>query len=213
MSPGATYALITFISGGLLLLGWLYATTDNPRSGVILKKSVFWFALPIIFWPAGLINFPLSLWFFVACEEGLKTFASTREDGPADKFWLVALFGIWELTLSKPIWGWTIEGTGGGPDRLALMGLLYATALPVLMHAVTAAIYAITSEKRLWAAFVGSWIIHMSFNEAAAYSYGSPMAVIAETIVLVVILALLLKRVRTMDGQDDRSAVLDSEAA
>jgi len=37
-------------------------------------------------------------------EEGLKAFASTREQNRQDKFWLVALFGVWELALDKPFW-------------------------------------------------------------------------------------------------------------
>lgn len=194
MGPGATYAITTFAVGFVLLLGWLYATTDNPRSWGILKKSLLLFVVPILFVPAWLFQFPFGMWAMVAFEEGLKGFASTREERRADKFWLVALFGIWELTIDKPFWGLVLEQPGENWDRLAIGGLLYATALPVLMHLVTAAIYAFTFERRLWAALLSSWVIHTAFNESATYFYGSPIAVVAETAVLGAMLIVLLAR-------------------
>lgn len=196
MGPGATYAVVTFTLGVMFLLGWLYVTTGNPRSGAMLKKSLWMFGLPILLWPAGLIQFPLVMLVWVACEEGLKAFASTREERGVDKFWLVMLFGILELTLSKPLWGSELAQSGESWDRLALSGYLYATALPVLMHAVTAAIYAFTFEGRLWAAFVTSFVLHAIFNEAAVFFFLSPTAVIIETAVLSLISLTLLKRRR-----------------
>lgn len=173
----------------------------------MLKKSLVWFALPIIFWPPDLFNLPLSLWVLAACEEGLKAFASTREDRPIDKFWLVALCGVWELTLSKPLWGWALADSGEVSDRLALSGMLYATALPVLMHTVTAAIYAFTSERWLWAAFAASWLIHAAFNESAHYFGLSPALAIAQTAILALLLAAALHRrlpPRHQRAPDDR---------
>lgn len=149
MGPGGTYALVTFCSGLLLLAGWFYATADNPRAGEIFRKSVLLFGLPILFLPPGLFQFPLGMWALVACEECLKALASTREESGRDKFWLVALFGIWELTVAKPFWGVILEQSGESWDRLALAGFLYATVLPVLMHSVTAAIYAFTFRGKL----------------------------------------------------------------
>src|SRR5581483_3737711 len=93
MSPGATYSIITFSLGLILLLCWLYATADNPRSWVILAKSALLFALPIMFFPGGALA-RLGMWASVACEEGLKAFASTREQNRADRFWLVT---VWNL--------------------------------------------------------------------------------------------------------------------
>jgi hypothetical protein len=194
MGTGATYAVVTFLAGVLLLLGWLYATAGNPRSGAMLGKSILLFAVPIMLAPAELFQFPLGMWAWVACEEGLKTFASTRERNRNDKFWLVALFGIWELTVDKPFWGLVVAQSGENWDRLAMSGYLYTTALPVLMHTVTAAIYAFTFERRLWAAFLASWVIHTVFNEAATYFFLSPIAVIVETVLLGAILALLVRR-------------------
>jgi hypothetical protein len=194
MGPGATYAIVTFSTGILCLLGWLYATAGNPRSGAILKKSLLLFALPIVLAPTQLFQFSFGMWVLVACEEGLKAFASTREERRNDKFWLIALFGIWELTIDKPFWGLVLAQPGESWDRLALSGILYATALPVLMHLVTAAIYAFTFERRLWAAFVLSWAVHTAFNEAATYFFLSPIAVVIETAVLAAILMFILRR-------------------
>lgn len=177
------------------MLGWIYATVENPRSNAILGKSFLLFGVPILLSPyPELFQFPLGMWAWVACEEGLKAFASTREQKRTDKFWLVALFGIWELTVDKPFWGLAVAQSGEAWDRLAISGLVYATALPVLMHTVTAAIYAFAFERRLWAAFLASWVVHTTFNEVVTYFYLSPIAVIIETLVLGLILMLVLQR-------------------
>src|SRR5687767_3744559 len=105
MGAGATYAVMTFLAGLICLLGWLYLTAGNPRSTAILKKSLWLIVLPMLLTPAPLFTFPFGMWALVAFEEGVKAFASTREEKPANKFWLVSLFGVWELTLDKPFWG------------------------------------------------------------------------------------------------------------
>lgn len=205
MGPGATYAIITFLAGVMLLLGWRCATIENPRSGAMLKKSLLLFLLPIMLSPAQFLQFPLSMWVLVAGEEGLKAFASSRESRPIDKFWLVTLFGLWELTVDKPLWGLILAQTIESWDRLAVGGLIYSTILPVLMHAVTAAIYAFTFQGRLWAAFLASCVIHIMFNESADYFGLSPIAAIAKTAILAVILATILRgniksrRMETLD--------------
>lgn len=196
MGLAATYAIVTFTVGVLCLLGWLYATTENPRSWAMLKKSTLLFALPIMFAPAQLFQFPLGMWALIAFEEGLKAFASTREDNRENKFWLVALFGIWELTVDKPFWGLVLAQSGENWDRLSLIGLAYATALPVLMHAVTAAIYAFTFERKIWAAFIASWIVHTAFNESVDYFGLSPLVAITQTVILALMLAALFARRR-----------------
>jgi hypothetical protein len=196
MGTGGTFAIVTFTAGVLCLLGWLYATTDNPRSWAMLKKSLLLFALPIMFAPTKLFQFPLGMWALVAFEEGLKAFASTREDNRDNKFWLVALFGIWELTVDKPFWGLVLAQSGESWDRLSLVGLAYATALPVLMHAVTAAIYAFAFERKIWAAFIASWMVHTAFNESVDYFGLSQLAAIIQTAILTIILASLFARRR-----------------
>lgn len=197
---------MTFLAGALLLLGWLYATAGNPRCGAILKSSLWLFALPIIFTPGGWLEIHVGMWALVAFEEGLKTFASTREQNRVDRFWLVSLFGIWELMLDKPFWGLTLAQPMANWGRVEVSGLVYATALPVLMHAVTASIYAFAFEKRLWLAFVVSWLVHFAFNEAVGYFDLSVPAAIIETVVLVVILVgiLHMRAERPVAGQGIR---------
>ena len=190
---GSTYAIITFLVGVILLLGWLYATAGNPRSVLMLRKSFLFFAVPIMLAPDRW--FPLGMWFFVACEEALKAFASTREQDRVNKFWFVCLFGIWELTIDKPVWGFVVSHSHRPWDSLAMAGLVYTAALPVLTHVLTAAIYAFTFERRLWAAFVASWIIHFGFNLAVRY-YPSAMGTVIETTTLVILLTVILGRYR-----------------
>jgi len=194
MGPGATFSTVTFLSGVLLLLGWIYATTANPRSGAMLRTSLVTFVVPMLFAPVGLLlKLPLGAFLLVAWEEGLKAFASTRERDRFNKFWLVALFGVCELTVDKPWYGFIGVWAGEDWDRLSLAGLVYATALPVLMHTVTAAIYAFAFERRLWAAVAASWTVHAAFNELVDY-FQSPIAVIIETLVLAVLLVAILQR-------------------
>jgi hypothetical protein len=71
MGPGATFAIVAVAPCALCLLGWLYATTENPRPGTTLKKSLLLFALPVLFAPAALFQFPFGMWALIAFEEGL----------------------------------------------------------------------------------------------------------------------------------------------
>lgn len=168
----------------------------------MLRKSLLVFVLPIMFVPAGWLSFPLGMWVLVAFEEGLKAFASTRERKRLDKFWLVSLFGIWELAVDKPFWALAVGHSGGSWDRLAMAGFLYATALPVLMHTVTAAIYAFMFQGRLWAAMIASWVVHTTFNEAVTYFDLSPTTAMIETIVLGLLLIGILSSQRRLIAAD-----------
>ena len=192
MSPAAAYALATFSLGVLLLLGWAYATLDNPRSGALFRTSLWLFALPILVAPISWMQFPLSLWVLVAFEEGLKAFGAQREDRANDRFWLISLFGLWELTLDKPFYGWLMGDEIASWTRLQVSALLFATALPVLMHVVTAAIYAFRWQGRIWAAFLMCWAIHTAFNEAVTYFYPSVPATAVVTVLLLAILIAAL---------------------
>jgi len=194
MSPGSTYAVVTFLIGILCLLGWLYTTADNPRSTAILKKSLWLIVVPMLLTPAPLFTFPLGLWVLVAFEEGVKAFASTREREQRDKFWLVALFGVWELTLDKPFWGLVIAQSTESWDRASLFGLALATAIPVLMHTVTAAVYAFRFEGRLWAAFMTSWLIHTTYNESVDYFGVTLAAQLTQVVTLSILLSVLLPK-------------------
>lgn len=194
MGPGATYATVTFLTGAILLLGWCYATADNARSITMLRKSLLLFALPLLLASGVLFSIQISMWLLVAGEEGLKAFASTKEQNRKDKFWLVALFGMWELTVNKPFWGLDIAQSGESWDHLSMALFLYATALPVLMHTVTAAIYAFTFQRNIGAALAASWGVHFAFNEIAQRFFLSPVALILETVLLGVALIVLFRR-------------------
>ncbi|MEO1967743.1 MAG: hypothetical protein ABGW87_03385 [Sphingomonadaceae bacterium] len=194
MGTGATYAIVTFLVGVIFLLGWAYATASNPRGGAMLRRSFLVFALPILFVPIQWIT--PSMWVLVAYEEGLKWFGSTFEQNDFNKFWLVSLFGIWELTLYKPFIA--LYYSDQNLDRLAIAGLVYVTALPVLMHAVTAAIYAFEFVRKRWLAFLASWAIHFTFNETVTHIRETPIAAAIETVVLAIILAGIVIRQRQL---------------
>lgn len=197
MGVAGSYSLMTFTSGVLLLLGWLYANIDNPRCAAILKRSALLFLLPMLFWPGSFVrHLHLGIWIAAACEEALKAYASTREQNHKNKFWLVVLFGIWELTVDKPFWGLVLAKSGGSLDRIELVGFVCATALPVLMHAVTAGIYAFVSDQRIWVAFVASWVIHSTFNWTVGhFGLSVPLAII-QTGVLTILLVAALRQLQ-----------------
>jgi hypothetical protein len=170
MTPAAMYSVITFLLGLVLLFGWLYATAENPRFATLLLKSVFLFVLPgsaLALIPVRLLQFPLSMWLAVFIEEGLKAAAAATEDDPADRFWLVILFGIWELTLGKPAWGVTHSALLQSWQVLQIAGLAAGGLVAVVMHGVTAEIYGFRFSQRLPIAFVVCWAIHTAFNEIA----------------------------------------------
>jgi hypothetical protein len=73
-----------------------------------------------------------------------------------------------------------------------VIGLVYATALPALMHTVTAAIYAFAFERRIWPAFIAGYAVHLTFNEAVTYFDLSVSGAVFETVVLGFILVGIL---------------------
>ncbi|WP_156029664.1 hypothetical protein [Sphingomonas sp. URHD0057] len=193
MSQGPAYALMTFCAGLIVLLGWFYAMVDNPRAGAMIKTSFLLFALPILFVPGDTIISKLGMLALVAWEEILKAFASTREKEPLDRFRLVSLFGVWELVLDKPIWALLNSQSITGWSTPGILVLVYATALPVLMHTVTAAAYAFRFDRHLWAAFLFSFAVHSVFNATVDYFGVSLIAVAAETLILLAVLATVVK--------------------
>jgi hypothetical protein len=161
------YMLITFGTGILLLLGWLYFTAEKPRSTRILLKSVGLFVLPgiaLALVPPRLIAFPFAAFVGTFVEECLKATAAAAERNEADRFWLVALFGIWELMLVKPLWGFGHAGLIQDWTQLELAGLTTAGLITVLMHSITAEIYAFRFGGSIPAAFLASWALHCGFN-------------------------------------------------
>ena len=192
----ATYltAILAFGVGVILLLLWAYFTTDNPRSNRLLLKSSWLFVLPgAAIWalPDSIYRFPLSMWFAVLIEECLKFYAARTEPRPRDRFALIALFGIWELMLAKSVGMLTGDRLPANWGRPEAIMLLLAAMVPVLMHIVTAAIYAFRFRGRLWAAFVASWAVHTAFNEAVDLFGISPLFSGAELIVLAILLAAI----------------------
>ena len=169
MNAGQLLATVTCLTGIILLLGWLVPTTDNPQWSTMLLKSVLFFVLPVavvVAVPDQVFRFPLSLWVVALIEECLKATAAATERSPLDRFFLVALFGIWELIWVKPLWALNHSALLADWSNLQLTGLIAAAVVTVLMHAVTAEIYAFRFQGRLWLALVVSWVLHVAFNES-----------------------------------------------
>ena len=159
MGEAGLYAVVTALAGVILFLGWLYATTDNPRSATILLKSVALFVVPVALlglFPEDLFRFPLSMWVVVLLEECLKALGAKTEQTAINRFLLVVLFGIWELVWVKPLWGLNHSVVLDGWNNLQLAGLTAGGIVTVLMHAVTAEIYAFRFG-RVAVALIASW--------------------------------------------------------
>jgi hypothetical protein len=213
MDGAHLYATVTAIAGVILLLGWLYVTTDNPRSTAMLAKSVLLFVLPgaiVVALPEQLFQFPLSMWVLVLFEETLKAIAATTEETRADRFWLVALFGAWELTVFKPLWGLSHVATLESWSNLQLTGLTVAGLITVVMHGVTAEIYAFRFEARLPLALFVCWAIHVAFNESVGLL---GLSVLSCSVLLLAVLLLfaalwpkgILSSTRANDERADRA--------
>lgn len=169
MNDQVTFAILACLAGVLFFLIWLYVAAGTSRSTAMLKKSILLFVVPIAVLPGRWIIAHLGLALWTACEESLKALASTLERRSMDRFLLVSLFGIWELTLVKPLWILTSPPIGLGDGLVDDIDRLFAISLPVLMHAVTASIYAFAFQRRIWCALLASWAIHMAFNGALTY--------------------------------------------
>lgn len=192
MSAAQFYAVITCVVGMILLLAWLYMTTDNPRSTPMLLKSILLFVLPCVGLAVispSLVHFPLSLWIGTLVEELLKLVAARSEKNQVDRFFLVTLFGIWELTWAKPVWGLSHAVLLVDSTNLQLAGLSAAGLIAVLMHAATAEIYAFRFQGRILLALATSWLIHTAFDESVLL-FG--VSLIAQSLQLLVLTILFV---------------------
>lgn len=172
MSAAYIYSLLTFATGIILLMGWLYVAASNARLGKLLVKSVLFFAVPIgaaVAVPDRMLNFPLALWVVVLVEEALKASAAATEREPLNRFWLVTLFGIWELALAKSMWGIEQVATFEALTAVQAVGVVAMGVITVLMHSVTAELYAFRFGGRLPVALAVSWVLHVGFNEAVTF--------------------------------------------
>jgi hypothetical protein len=108
----------------------------------------------------------LSLWLLTFLEEALKATAAKTERGSHNRFWLISLFGIWELMLAKPLWGFRHAAVLDTFSAVGLAGLTAAGVLAVLMHCVTAEIYAFRFKQRIPVALGVCWLFHTAYDEA-----------------------------------------------
>lgn len=194
MNAGQLFATVACVAGVILLIGWLLLTTDNPDWSTMLLKSVFLFVLPtaiVVALPGQLFRFPLSLWVVAFIEECLKATAAATERGRLNRFFLVALFGIWELIWVKPLWGLNHSHFLADWSNLQLVGLTLAAVVTVLMHCVTAEIYAFRFEGRLRLVLFMGWLVHVGFNESVVFLGVSPLALLLQLTALLILFAAL----------------------
>ena len=169
MTLGSLSAIITFLAGIILLLVWMYATTGNPRSTTILLKSILLFVVPGTVLAAlspMLFHVPLGLWVAVLLEECLKAIGAVTEKNRSDCFFLVVLFGVWEFILIKPLLALLNPLVTEGMSTSQLLGITIGSMMAVLMHAVTAEIYAFKFSGKIAPALAMSWLIHTLYDES-----------------------------------------------
>ena len=210
VSSGALLALILFISGLVSLLLWLALMLGNPRLGQILRKSVVIFLLPgalmiviPIIAPAQLILPFLMLgpWtlvalvlLFVLIEEVLKSSAARSESRPYDKFAFAMLFGIFELALAKPLGPLIAGDLMGDWSRWGLVGLAVGAMLAMMMHSVTAALYAFKFPDKPWLGLLTCFAIHAFYNFVVVVFLSVALIAIAAIIFAIFLIVLLPDR-------------------
>jgi hypothetical protein len=203
MTASAFSATITFGAGVILLLGWLYLTTDNARSFRLLLKSILLFVLPgaaLAALPPKLFQFPLGMWLAVLIEECMKAIAARTEKKHSDRFFLIALFGIWELMLVKPLVSFFEPWVVNGLSNFQIVGLMAGGLLAVLMHVVTAEIYAFRLPNRLVIAIALSWLLHTVFDESVDLLGVSMISFVLQLMPLLFLFAFLWPRASASVG-------------
>ena len=207
VSSGALLALILFVSGLVSLLLWLALMLDNPRLGQILRKSVLIFLLPgalmivipiiapaqlllpfVMMGPWALVGLVL---LFVLFEEVLKSCAARSEARPYDKFAFAMLFGIFELAIAKPLSPLIAGDLMGEWSRWGLIGLAIGAMLAMMMHSVTAALYAFRFADRKWLGLLTCFAIHAFYNFVVIAFLSVTLVVIAAIIFAIFLIALL----------------------
>jgi hypothetical protein len=202
MSSGALIALCLFAAGAAALLVWLLQTIDNPRRAALLRKSMVFFILPGALLVAIQFVAPLPLivplhplliiLLLMLIEEFLKFSAARSEQRPADKFALAMLFGIFELLLSKPI-GPLLGGAFYGEwSRWGYVGITLGGLLALLMHSVTAALYAFRFTRRRWVGLIACFALHTTYNMAMLITMGNVWVVAVAAVMLGISLIVLL---------------------
>ena len=174
VSSGVFFALLLFGSGLALLIVWLVRTARNPRFLILLRKSVLFFLLPGALMVVLPLLFPLPLMsastflavmaVAVFVEEILKMSAARSERLVHDKFALAMLFGIFELMFAKPLLPLGSEMFIGPWTQWDVVDLALRGMLPVLMHTVTAALYAFQFAERPWLGLAVCFPLHFIYN-------------------------------------------------
>jgi hypothetical protein len=197
--------ILVFLYGWVLLGLWALAANENraPMRNLI-KLSALYFLTPILLvvalihsvLPALLIVSP----FVPLGEEWLKRMAGRRVlSENISVFYLICLFGIWELTISKSLMPLFSTWPSLSSDW-SIAVFIWLVSLPIIMHASTAAIYAFyrrgDGNLRYWPCVA----IHWAFN-ASRELYGevpfdevSLLSLVIDSAVWVLLLLFLLRR-------------------
>lgn len=210
VSSGALLALTLFASGLASLLLWIALMLGNPRQAPILRKSVVFFLLPgalmivipIVAPPVLVLPYLLLgpwtvlgiLLLFVLIEEFLKSSAARSESRPYDKFAFAMLFGIFELALAKPLLPLVAGDLMGEWSRWGLAGLAIGAMLAMMMHTVTAALYAFKFPDRPWLGLLTCFAIHAFYNFVVTVFLSVALVVIAAIIFAIFLIVLLPQR-------------------
>ena len=188
--------LITFLLGVVLLLIWLWPTGADATAISLIGKSIPYFVLLpfalsfLLGIVGGVLDIPeRSFWLLVvapiALEEPIKFWAARSQPTGIRTFAFVALFGIWELMLFKPVHFSSVHAL---PWTAAI---IHSLALPAAaMHLFTAAIYAFHFRGRAWLQLLVCMTAHAAFNASAlliplAYLWLYALAFCVITVVLI----------------------------
>lgn len=192
----AVISLVTFLLGVTALLVWLHVLRFNPSTRTIMLSGL-WYAFLAsallglaVFFTAMVVRDPDATAFLSIIilapliEECIKVRAANSLDKSTQIFALISLLGIYELMLSKPLS--MLDATHWSQ---ALIGIP-----AVMMHMLTAAIYAFHFEGSRKEQFTISAAIHIVFNAIVLIAAGFsafPLILVVVLIALVVAIYLL----------------------
>jgi hypothetical protein len=188
-------SLYAFILGVAALLVWLYVLRLNPSARKIMLSGL-WYAflasvigaLAVFFTALVVRNSDATAFVSIIIlapliEESIKVRAANSLSKSTQIFALISLLGIYELMLSKPLS--MLDATHWSE---ALIGIP-----AVMMHMLTAAIYAFHFEGNRKEQFIIAAAIHVVFNAIVFIAAGFSAFLLILVVVLIALVVAIYR--------------------
>ncbi|PZU57590.1 MAG: hypothetical protein DI547_12975 [Sphingobium sp.] len=180
--PAFTILSLTTAAVGLIIVMAIAEWLDI-RPGRLILRSVLFFALPIVLanlllpaMPALLLRYAV-----IPFEEALKWRVAEGRPRRAEGLLLVSTFGLWELAITKAMLPTALPGLVWLEPGADLTFAFAVTLIPVVMHLLTAEIYALGRGKGWRHTLLPACIVHLALN-STRFLYGDGMVATPELV-------------------------------